>query len=307
MPPVLPEKIRPIRFSAMGTACALYVCESPKKFIRGLRAAVSEVHRIEAKYSRYLPASTLSEINRQASVGGAIELDEETAALFEYAARCYELSDGLFDITSGVLRRVWDFRSGGPPNTALLDATLPLLGFAKLQWSRPVVRFPLPGMELDFGGLAKEYAVDRVVAVCRDAGILEGLVDLGGDVGVIGTRLGQPWMIGISSPDDPAKPFATISLTAGALASSGNYARYIEYEGKRYSHVVNPITGWPIEEISAVSCVSDKCLAAGSFSTIAMLKGQRGVEWLRSVGVPHAWANAQKERGCSPPFALIST
>jgi FAD:protein FMN transferase len=301
------QRERSIRFTAMGTQCAIHAYGECALVVPGLRAAIAEVDRIETKYSRYLPSSLLSEINRRAAAGGSIEVDEETSALLDYAGRCYQISDGLFDITSGAFRQVWDFRSGRVPDFNEIDAVLPRVGYGKLTWEKPRLSFPVPGMEIDFGGLAKEYAADRAAAICRSAGIASGLVDLGGDIAVVGPRPGNnPWAVGISDPQHPDRPFAQISLRAGALASSGDYARYIVIGGKRYGHIINPLTGWPIEEVVAVSVSADQCLAAGSLSTIAMLMGKCGIEWLKQLGVAHAWMDASSACGCTQAFELSS-
>jgi FAD:protein FMN transferase len=295
-----------LRFEAMGSKCSFTVCQPPKTAIRSLRAASSEVHRIEGKFSRYLPASVTSQINRSAGCGDSIQTDDETAALIDYAFQCYEVSGGLFDITSGVLRYVWDFRAGRVPDVSKITEQLPKVGLAKLIWERPILRFPVKGMELDFGGLAKEYAADRAVAICHEYGLYSGVVDLGGDMAVIGPRPdGLPWTIGISNPKHPEEPFAVIALNSGALATSGDYVRYSVSDGKRYSHILNPLTGWPMEELSTVSVLSDHCLAAGSFSTIAMLKGDAGLQWLDRSQTPYAWMTPDGRSGCTSPFSLV--
>jgi thiamine biosynthesis lipoprotein len=296
-----------IRFPAMGTQCVIHAYGRRTLVIPAIRAAIAEVNRIEAKYSRYLPTSFLSEITRRAAVGDSIEVDEETSALLDYAARCYQISEGLFDITSGAFRRIWDFRSGRALDFSEIEKVLPLVGFGKLSWQKPKLAFPIAGMEIDFGGIAKEYAADRAAAICKSMGIECALVDLGGDIAVVGPQPGDvPWNIGISDPQRPEQPFAQISLRSGALASSGDYARYIVIDHKRYSHIINPLTGWPIDEVAAVSVTADQCLAAGSFSTIAMLMGKRGISWLQRLGVAHAWMDASSKRGITPPFELLS-
>jgi len=287
----------------MGTRCE--ICFFGGEADAAIEAAVAEVYRIERKYSRYLPASDLSHLNRIGAVGGSIEVDQETAVLLDYAGRCNALSDGLFDVTAGVLRRVWNFRSQEPPDLQLLAETLPLIGWRKLVWSNPVLSFPRPGMELDFGGLAKEYAVDRAVAVCRDHGVAAALVDLGGDIGIVGPQPdGTPWQIGIRDPSAPQRSFAIVALSQGAVASSGDYERYIVLDGRRYSHILDPRTGWPLAETSAVSVASERCLAAGSFSTIAMLKGANGSAWLERLGVAYAVVERSGARAAVPPFVL---
>ncbi len=297
---------RVFRFAAMGSPCAIHLHAPDDVAKTAAQEAIREVLRIETKYSRYLPASLLSQINRRAAAGEAIDLDEETAALIDYAGTCYRLSNGLFDITSGVLRKAWDSRSGAPPDLAALSAVLQFVGFEKLDWSRPMLSFPVRGVEIDLGGIAKEYAVDRAVEVCRSRGVEACLVDLGGDIGIGGPRQdGSPWSISIrGTAAGPDVAFATIQLSRGGLASSGDYERFIEFEGRRYSHILDPRTGWPVSGLAAVSVAADQCLAAGTFSTVAMLKGEAGAQWLSDCNVAHAWVSQDGRRFAAPPFKL---
>ena len=143
-------------------------------------------------------------------------------------------------------------------------------------------------MELDFGGLGKEYAADRAAEVCADLGMRHGLIDLGGDIRVVGPQPdGLPWRIGIRHPRDADRLAAEIALPGGALATSGDYERFIEVDGRRYCHILDPKTGWPAQGLSSVTVISDRCLVAGSLSTAAMLKGPAGAAWLHGLGVRH--------------------
>lgn len=276
-------------FNALGSDCIFQLFGAGDALAHAASAeAMREVFRIEARYSRYREDSELSRINTVAATGGTIEVDAETGALLDYAYACYRLSGGLFDITSGVLRKVWNFSSGRIPNENAISATLPLIGLDKIKWQSARLTFNTPGMELDFGGIGKEYAADRAAQICRTMGIGHGLIDLGGDVSLIGPRPdGSPWRIGIRDPVLPAQPLTTVNLTSGALATSGDYERCIEVNGQRYCHILNPLTGWPVRGVASASVISDECLIAGTLATIAMLKGADGAEWLRSRGVRH--------------------
>lgn len=243
---------------------------------------------LEQRYSRYRPDSLTSRINAAAGTPQRIEVDEETAGLLDYAAQAWQHSDGLFDLTSGVLRRAWNFRAERLPEQAELDALLPLVGWQQLEWQRPWLRLPRSGMELDFGGIVKEYTADAAVQICRNAGVQHGLVELGGDIAVIGPHPdGTPWRIGICHPRAPAQAIAQINLHHGALASSGDYERYFIVGGKRFCHILNPKTGWPVQGVAAASVVADKCLLAGTVSTVAMLQGHAAADWLAQMGLPH--------------------
>lgn len=279
----------------MGSPCSIQLyAGSAKKAKRAAKIAMDDVYRLEANYSRYRADSFLSEINRTAAQGGSITVDDETAGLLDYAATCYQQSDGLFDITSGILRRVWDFKSGSIPAQETIQALIAKIGWYKLNWQRPILTFTIPGMEIDFGGVVKEYAVDRAASLCREAGIRHGIVNLGGDIKIIGPHHdGSPWRIAIRHPRRSDGVLQTLLLYSGALASSGDYERCITVNGVRYGHVLNPKTGWPVSYMAAVSVVGEFCVVAGSASTIGMLKEEQGPDWLDELGLPHLWVNVQ--------------
>ena len=277
------------QFYAMGSDCALHLYgESAKSVERLAAAAEQEIRRIEARYSRYRSDSELARINKVAATGGATGVDAETAGLIAYAKACFAKSDGAFDVTSGRLRAVWDFSASRLPDQRSIDAALPFIGLDNLVLANGQLHFRRPGMELDFGGLGKEYAADRAAEVCADLGMRHGLIDLGGDIRVVGPQPdGLPWRIGIRHPRDADRLAAEIALRSGALATSGDYERFIEVDGRRYCHILDPKTGWPAQGLSSVTVISDRCLVAGSLSTAAMLKGSAGAGWLHGLGVRH--------------------
>lgn len=284
-------------FQAMGTLCELQLFAVDEHSAQRIsQRVIADVRSLERAYSRYQPDSLLSRINQVAASGGELEVDETTTALLNYAQTCYELSDGLFDISSGLLRQIWRFEEQRLPTQAALDAVLERIGWHKLSWQAPCLRFDTPGMELDFGGIVKEYAADRAAQLCLDAGVVSGVVNLGGDIKIIGPRLdGRSWRIGLGHPQ--AQSPITLGLQQGAVASSGDYQRFMEVDGVRYSHILNPKTGWPVRYLSAVSVVGDFCVVAGSASTIAMLKEADGPAWLDAMGLPYLWIDAQGQVG----------
>jgi thiamine biosynthesis lipoprotein len=259
------------------------------------RTAIDEVKRVEAKYSRYRPESLLSRIN--ASAGGeAVAIDEETAALFEFADACFRQSGGLFDITSGVLRRAWRFDEARVPSDEELAALVPFIG-----WNRvivdaggaspgcvPGVRLEA-GMEIDFGGFGKEYAVDRAAACLKEAGVASAMVSLAGDLTILGPQPdGVAWNVGIQHPRRRDVLIARLPVFSGAIATSGDYERYVEVDGVRHCHVLDPRTGRSARGFRSVTVHAPSCLVAGSASTIAMLKGAKdGLAWLESLGLRH--------------------
>jgi FAD:protein FMN transferase len=277
----------------MGTVCEVRLyAASASQAQQTTQTVIADVERLEAKYSRYRSSSELSAINRVAASGGTIDVDDETAYLLDYSAVCYQQSKGLFDISSGILRKAWDFKSNKVPTTAEVTQLLTRTGWDKLAWQRPSLRFHVVGMELDFGGIVKEYAADRAAALCREQGVAHALINLGGDICVSGPQAdGTPWHIGISDPKAPDQALCTLALSQGALASSGDYQRCIELDGVRYSHILNPRTGRPVRGLAAVSIVADHCVVAGSAATIAMLMEANGKSWLQELGLPHLWVD----------------
>jgi thiamine biosynthesis lipoprotein len=283
---------RQFSFRAMGSPCLMRVAAAGKDAIdlialqRALQAAVSEVLRIEKRYSRYRPDSIVSRINAAAGRRKAVRVDEETASLLHFASELHTQSDGLFDITSGVLRRVWDFKAGRCPEPQALSTVRSLIGWEAVEFDGQCVRLPRAGMELDFGGIGKEYAADRAATLLLEAGLRHGYVNLGGDLRLLGSMPdGHPWRLGIAHPRQQGQIISSVELSGGALATSGDYERFFEANGQRYSHILNPFTGWPVQHWQSVSVLAPACLAAGALSTVAMLKAQDAPDFLRAQGV----------------------
>lgn len=250
------------------------------------RIAQEEALRIEAKFSRYRADSVLSRIN--AGEGQPVEVDAETALLIDFARQCYELSDGLFDITSGVLRRAWKFDgSDRLPDPAAVAALLPLVGFRHLCWEAPRLTLPA-GMELDFGGIGKEYAVDRVLNLLAVNFDMPLLVNFGGDLCTNRAPQDQPWQVGIERPDTIETATLVLELSEGALATSGDARRFLWRDGRRYSHILNPLTGWPVADAPrSVTVAAGTCMEAGMLATFSLLQGAGAREFLDAQGVPY--------------------
>ena len=271
----------------MASPCRFLLQGEPALLKDICQLAEQEVKRIEQKYSRYDPDSLLTLINNNAGIK-PITIDPETSGLLNYVQQCFEQSDGLFDITSGILRQAWDFKSGLLPSQKKIETLLPLINWAKVAWSADSVFLPAKGMELDFGGFGKEYAADKAAEVFQHHGIQHGLVDLGGDIRIIGDKIDKSgWAIGIRDPQQPDQAIKTLLLHQGAMTTSGNYERYMDINGRRYCHILNPKTGWPINQWASVSIMASQCLVAGSIATMAMLLEQNSTSWLQEMQVPH--------------------
>ena len=244
--------------------------------------AIDDVLRIERKYSRYRDDSVTSAINRAAG-GDPLPIDAETAALLQYAQTCFTQSDGRFDLTAGVLRTAWDFNRippARPEPLALADA-LARIGWGAVAWNAQQIRLPRADMQIDFGGIGKEYAADRVAAIAQQGGARHGCVNMGGDVRVWGGRPdGGAWRVGIRHPRAPAAAMAGVDLHDGAVATSGDYERFVDIDGKRFCHIIDARTGEPVRAWRSISVVAPLAIVAGSYATIAMLMQHEAAPFL---------------------------
>jgi thiamine biosynthesis lipoprotein len=198
------------------------------------------------------------------------------------------VSDGMFDITSGALRRVWKFDGGDRvPSPAQLREALQHVGWHRATWTDSTLTLPA-GMEIDLGGLGKEYAVDRTAVLLTGQTRDPFLVNFGGDLFASGARGGgRPWGVGIDDPERTGTAVLYhVEFTVGGLATSGDARRFVRWNGRRLGHVLDPRTGWPVEGAPrSVTVLDHTCLEAGSLSTLACLLGPRAREFLEQQGV----------------------
>ena len=277
------------RFGAMGSPCEAIIDSDEASVAQAIGESVeAEARRIEEKFSRYRADSAVAAIN--ACAGETCVLDDETADLIDYADVCYTLSDGLFDITSGVLRRVWKFDgSDGVPTPSQVEDVLSFVGWPKAEWKRPELRLR-PGMEIDLGGIGKEYAVDCAIAKLLERGDAPVLVNFGGDLRVTRRRRGdQFWRAAIESVTVQGTADGILMFSEGALATSGDARRFLVKDGVRFSHILDPRSGWPVQHPPrSVTVAAASCTEAGMFSTLAMLHGAEAEAFLQAQGV-QAW------------------
>lgn len=268
-------------FTAMASPCLVLVDTQDRRLGTEVGEIVkAEALRIEAKFSRYRP-SVVTHINETA--GQAVTVDEETADLVDYAMTCYALSDGSFDITSGALRRAWTFDgSASVPTESQVREALRYVGCQHVDWKRPVLRLKA-NMEIDFGGIGKEYAVDRALSLAESYTSAPVLVNLGGDLRVSGARQdGSPWYVAIENVHKAGTAAGLLELLSGALATSGDAHRYVSGSGGRYGHVLNPKTGWPIcDAPRSVTVHASTCTEAGLLAKLALLRGPGAEEFLK--------------------------
>jgi thiamine biosynthesis lipoprotein len=263
------------RFEAMAGPCEVLIDGDDRAEAAALvETAAREALRVEHKLSRYRADNRVHAINHAA--GRPVELDEETARLLDYAAICWEMSGGRFDVTSGVLRRVWKFDGGSRvPSRAAIAECLELVGWQRVTWKDRTLTMPA-GMEIDFGGLGKEYAVDRAAALIAARTAAPFLVNFGGDVYAAGPRRGgRPWAVGIDDPERTgAAALYRLDVARAGLATSGDARRFVIWRGRRLGHILDPRTGWPVAGAPrSVTVVAPTCLEAGTISTLACLQG----------------------------------
>lgn len=272
-------------FNAMASPCEVLFDNKDQLLVQGLaEAARAEALRIEVAFSRYRQDNEVYAINH--SGGQPFKVSEELAALLSFADEAFRLSDGLFDITSGVLRRFWRFDgSDTVPSRKAVKTALSLIGWDKVKWNGQEITL-LDGMEIDLGGIGKEYAVDRAASIIKArTPELGALINFGGDLYATRPPARQAaWRVGVESLGGGAA--AAISLKQGGLATSGDARRYIERDGVRYPHVLNPRTGWPVMRAPrSITVAAPNCLQAGFLATLAMLRGHEAEAFLTAQSI----------------------
>lgn len=279
-----------VSFHAMASPCELLIDTTDLQLAKtvGKRVA-NEAWRIEDKYSRYKTDSACGQLN--AIAGKESKLDDETFRLLSFAQQCFEMSDGLFDITSGILRKAWQFDgSENIPQQVEIDALIPLIGWQKTTLTRTSFYMP-QGMELDFGGIGKEYAVDSALNIAKTLTLAPMLVNFGGDLAVNGSRHNnQAWQVGIEHPSFDKAKAVVVSISHGAIATSGDAHRFLLKNGHRYSHILNVKTGWPvINPPNAITVAAPQCIQAGFLATLALLQGEYAEQLLTQQNINY-WA-----------------
>jgi thiamine biosynthesis lipoprotein len=273
------------------------------------RAGEAEARRIEQTFSRYRAQSVLSEINRQAGQGPVV-VDGETEYLIRSALELWALTGGRFDPTVGVLRRVWDFKRGRVPSEQELAELRPLVDAGAVSLRNGTVTLARAGMELDLGGIGKEYAADRVAELLEAGGVESAVINFLGDVRTLGRRGdGRPWSVGIQDPRDRSRCLFAIRIGRGAgIATSGDYERGFTRDGVRYHHLLDATTGRPARGLTSVTVVAPTAFAAGRLATAAFLLGpDAGLALLEATpGVEGALLTEGGEALTTSGFARIS-
>jgi thiamine biosynthesis lipoprotein len=274
----------------MASPCEVLIDTGRRRDARRVLSLIAgEARRIEAKFSRYRSDSIVSSINR---CDVDVEVDGETARLLDYSGKLFDLSGGKFDVTSGVLRKVWTFDgSDRLPEDRDVENARRHVGWERVRWRHGKIALP-PGMEIDFGGIAKEYAVDAAALLAAKAfPDFSCLVNFGGDLALSVPRNGGlSWRVGIEEArvDAGTATRGIVRLFRGGLATSGDARRFLLKDGVRYSHILDPETGWPVRDAPrSITVAAPTCTDAGMLATFAMLQGREAERFLAIQGVDH--------------------
>jgi thiamine biosynthesis lipoprotein len=267
-----------LSFQAMGTFCrvdfdAFLSREKARAFSELVLHWVAD---FEVKYSRFSPHSLISRINAAAGTHW-VDIDAETEALFNTCQEFNFITRGTFDPHSLAMLKLWNWKSNHPviPSFVQIQDTLQLVGWNKVQRRPGAVYLPEKGMGLDLGGIGKEYAVDCVMQLAVESGITNVLVDFGQDLRMTGVPPGKPaWHIGLENPHHPGLCWSSLAIQQKAVATSGDYLRHFKHQGKRYGHIIDPRTGYPVDNgCRAVTVIAPSCTVAGVLATSAFMLG----------------------------------
>jgi thiamine biosynthesis lipoprotein len=277
---------------SMGGLATLTVSAGYAERLDSLAVQVQSIfERLEQELSAHRPDSAISRLTQQAGIA-PVALSEDASRVLELALEFDKLSEGASDITVAPVVKLWGF--GSPPNTTAIpseEVTRERLRFVD---SRRVILedgtafLPLKGMAVDLGGIAKGYAVDRAYEYCRSVGVEHFLIDLSGNIRVSGRpQWGKKWRIGVRNPFDRSAILGSIALPSGlALATSGNYERFVEIMGQRYAHIINPKTGMPATGTAGVTVLCRDATTADGLSTALFVLGLKGCGKLLAKAAP---------------------
>ncbi len=294
-----------LTFHAMGTLCRVSLVETDtSQSNRFLDALLNWVADFEAKYSRFLETSLIHRIN-QASGREWVEIDDETDRLLSMCSELRFFTGGIFDPTSLPLIRLWNWKSNPTalPTAEQISEARELVGWHRVQRKPGAVRLAREGMCLDLGGIGKEYAVDYAIQIANQHQIEHVLVDFGQDIRVLGHPPGKPaWHIGLDNPQRPGSCWASLAVKQSAVATSGDYLRHAVINGRRYGHIIDPRSGYPVDNgCLAVSVMAPSCTLAGILTTTAFILGPKeGLELINRTFGASGTIITRKEKLISP-------
>lgn len=235
----------------------------------------NEFDRIEALMSSYRADSELSLVNRQAAKQQVV-ISPELYYVLNQAQKVSELSKGAFDITFASVGYLYDFRNALQPGSSGLNAELSQVDYRNvlLDEAHHSVGFRQPGVRIDLGGIAKGYAVDKGIEILKRAGIESARLSAGGDMRLLGDKLGQPWIVGVKDPRVEHQHAVVLPLSSVAMSTSGDYERFfIDASGNRVHHILSPKTGRPVKGIQSVTVIGPKTMTTDGLSTAVFVLG----------------------------------
>ncbi len=273
---------------AMGTIVEVAVVHRDPRYAQAaIDAALARMAAVERVMTRFDPRSDVGRANLSAA-REAVLVTPATARVIAAALEWAHASDGAFDPCIGRVIELWDVEHRHEPPQSRAVRRLAGRAFYRAMdldafRGHPAVRFSDPDMQLDLGGIAKGYAVDEAVVTLRDWGITQAFVAAGGDLYAMGeSDHGGPWQVGVRDPKDPDRVMATLALSDGAVATSGDYFRYFDYQGRRYHHLLDPATAAPrLTPEHSVSVAAATCMTAdGAATTVFGMPLERAVRVL---------------------------
>ncbi|MFC1804783.1 FAD:protein FMN transferase [Candidatus Omnitrophota bacterium] len=246
--------------------------QSPDK--EAIPIAFDEIERVEELLSKFKEESEVSRLNQT----GQLQVSDDTFYLLKKAREFWQKSNGAFDISIGPLLDLWGFTNGEyrVPSQDEIMKILASVGTDKISLNDKdnLVKFDAEGMKIDLGAIAKGYAVDSAIKKIKAAGINSCLIDAGGDIYALGVRLNEAWSIGIQDPRQGAVK-ENIKISNRGIATSGDYERYFKRGNRRYTHILDPKTGYPVQgRIASVTVVAGDCLTADAIATAIFVLGK---------------------------------
>jgi len=275
------------KFVAMANPCSIFIEQgntSTETLQKIAYSIAAEAWRIEQKYSRYLNTSVIYKINN--NQGDAVLIDNETFSLLTLADTLWRESAGKFDISSGIFRKIWTFNQQKKiPTKKEINQVLKYIGWEKVDFDQQKIILP-KGMQIDFGGIGKEYATDRCASLATQLTDQSILINLGGDIAIQNHQnQSAPWKISIESKEGKGKIWKQFNLSKGAVATSGDVYKSFTLDGKRYGHIINALTGYPIEFAPrTVTVIAPNCSEAGILTTLSILEGKGAEYFLQTTG-----------------------
>ena len=265
------------RAKLMGSAFEFILsAKNPQEGESLLKECISEVQRLERLLTEFSEDSDTGRLNRNAG-GKAVEVSPETYELLRRSMYLSDLTQGAFDITTGVLKKLYNFKgeSFQIPSKAEIGEAKARSGYQKIQLlDQCRVRLTVKGMHIGFGAIGKGYAADRVRRLMQQKGVPGGVINASGDLSAWGLRPdGQRWKAGIANPQNPDEPILWLPILEGAVATSGNYEQYFEWKGERYSHNIDPKSGLPVKGVQSVSVIGPSAELCDALATAVTIMG----------------------------------